>query len=147
MFGHTLFRNRPSKRLLKRRVAPIVERRHEVGDFLYGSECQFYEIGGVGFKLYHSENDRDFAYELQEYASEHGLGPDVYGKLDVRRKFGYFTEVAQEVEYFGHDEEQSLLRELSDIGMWHIDMKTENVGMLHGEIVVIDFGPLGARLQ
>lgn len=52
----------------------------------------------IGIKLSNNIEQRDSLYETQSKASQYGLGPEVYGKIDNiqyegKTYWGYFTEV------------------------------------------------------
>lgn len=132
----------------KRRLKKYLQKQSDKGNFASGIEARFFNINGVGIKLYHDEESCTHAYFYQFLAADHSLAPQVFEKINVRDVgFGFITEIAcTEIgDYWdiGSEECEILESELADIGIYHGDLHHENVGTIRGETVCIDFGPAG----
>jgi hypothetical protein len=108
-----------------------------------------------GFKLYNSELERDFSYDMQSRAALYGLGPNVLDKIQLGGRFGFITEAVTETlrdrnsnlvspwncETCGPPEYNKLIEDLRSNGMNSSDLCGFNVGyMPDGRLVCIDFG-------
>ena len=118
-----------------------------------GNDCWFMESNGVGLKFYDDEEDRDEAYELQEYLYTKSLAPETFNKgeaeftePDATRMYYYETEVAQtrqncdrpKSDYYGKFD--YLETQLLAVGVEFVDWIVGNVGFIGDRAVVIDCG-------
>lgn len=135
-------------RLEKKKIKRVISERNEKYQFSSGIEAKFFDVDGVGIKLYRRKESGRFARITQSFAAEHGLAPEVYERINVKGVgFGFVTEVADtSIEcWWDNDEDyaEELEEELSNISIFHGDLHAGNVGELDGNIVCIDFGPAG----
>ena len=139
----SLFKNSPSKRLLKKRVMPTVKR----GSSESGAECIFFRFETVGLKAYKMEYDRDHAHEHQSIAYDWGIAPEPFSKIEIphQNRFCYFTEIAEECVHLSYDEYDAIRDALAECGLQNTDLADRNCGYVNGELVVIDFGPIGSH--
>jgi hypothetical protein len=132
----------------KRRLKKHIQKLSRKGLFKCGIEARFFNINGVGIKLYDEEDASEYAFEQQSLAADHSLGPQVFEKINVSGVgFGFITEIAEtdDIEDYWEEfsEDHEMLEEaLADIGIYHGDLHYQNVGIIDGEIVCIDFGPV-----
>lgn len=114
-----------------------------------GRNCIFVSVSDkVGVKLYKTKIQRDICFKNQMKAAEHGLGPEVYGKI---KKFvykgivlyGYITEVVEIIDtdyYFSNKEKvQNLKYDIQWIGLYSGDFFEKNIGIKDGKLICIDF--------
>lgn len=126
---------------------------------LCGTECEFIPIDDdIGVKVYSTISERYSAYKQQKLAAEHGLGPEVYGTIDLKYGFGYITEIVEVPDCYQEngsycfiprdgnyyvDEQQELCAKLLLIGIKHEtinDIYVGNIGFKNGQVFFIDFG-------
>ena len=136
-----------------------------------GVSSQFFKLTPkIGLKLvycdYHETTKnadhkelRDIFYERQRTAAKHGLGPAVYGKIEVEingvTRYGFLTEIvkiykntwnydhkaAQEFKRFRTKHLEELRNNLLEkTGFEFIDAHVWNVGIKKKKLVCIDFG-------
>jgi hypothetical protein len=116
-----------------------------------------------GLKLFWYEEDRDYAFDLQSQAADHGLGPKV-GEIvnltvDCERPYGYITENVKvlsqsEINAYAVSKNRNFLRERKELygdlmnflGLSFNDLHIRNVGWKNGRYVCIDFGKEGIEL-
>lgn len=122
----------------------------------FGASCVFVRLSSeVGLKFYSSKSERNFAYRLQQRAAKLGIGPLVYGKVDladgieIRIKkigywcdkfiqYGYLTQIAKQkrVSYAAFN---TLGRKMRKHGFCTADVCDANVGFIGKKLVCIDF--------
>lgn len=122
-----------------------------------GSFNLFFRLNDqIGIKLTLNEEIRDKNYKRQQKASKIGLGPEVYGKMDVGYEgefyYGYFTEIVEVIEnvaskgdneYYKlkkqyQEELMELKEKLKDVFIFK-DNHLGNIGWKNGRMVCIDF--------
>lgn len=131
----------------------------------HGVTSMFYKITPkIGLKViygdFHSdcgnlESHRDEIYERQKLAAKYGLGPAVYGKIELEIdgeiRYGYLTEIVvikrgsykKKTNFINyHEDHIALLRsELKEkTGFYFFDCHSSNVGIKKKKLVCIDFG-------
>ena len=136
-------------KLSKRRLKKRIRRLNSKKLYKSGLEAKFFNINGVGIKLYDEKQDAEYAHENQSLAADNSLGPQVFEKINVKGiGFGFITEIADTSigDYWDINSEESktLEAELADIGIYHYDLHDGNVGRINGETVCIDFGPVSS---
>lgn len=118
-----------------------------------GGTARFYNIDGIGHKVFYCERSRDFSYKMQKLASLHGLGPKCHSRFIVhhpvegmqRAYWGFITEIAPDLwkapnrEYLTGDKHR-FLKKFQEKGFQLNDTHDGNFGLLNGRIVCIDFG-------
>jgi len=127
-----------------------------------GCACIFIQITDkIGAKFYAYRGKRDKCIENQKIAHKHGLGPEVFGSFEVseelapkrgrlRYKYCYLTEVAEtggalddwlDANFVSFREtEKYMMDAMENIGLTFFDFHDENIGLINGELVCIDFG-------
>lgn len=134
-----------------------------------GAMCIFVPItDSIGAKVYQTEEERDFAYNWQNKASDVNLGPEVHGTFEFVAEeslyndemdeaisagsilYGYLTEIVEiagniheDVDEFEDEHDEAitdLVRALRKIGFNFIDSHIHNLGFKDGRLICIDFG-------
>ena len=123
----------------------------------YGCSNIFFKLNNeIGVKATLKDYIRDENYEMQSLASDHNLGPLVYGKIDFEYQdltwYGYFTEVVETPtkDYLSKlseserddlvDKMNRLRVDLQDtIDFDFSDNHCGNIGYKKGKMVCIDF--------
>lgn len=113
-----------------------------------------------GIKIFVSEFNRDYTYNGQKLAHQHGLAPEIGEKFEVEidgcKHYGYITEcIVMTVRelfnddymdctrsgFYDTDEYINLMKALRNIGISTCDMHWANVGWMPDDrFVAIDFG-------
>lgn len=122
----------------------------------FGATCTFVRLSSdVGLKLYRSKSERNFAYKLQQKAAKFGIGPLVYGKVDLAEsiqattkkydclynrtlQYGYLTQIARQ-RRVSDDMFVTLGHKMRKHGFSTVDMVDSNVGYIKNKLVCIDF--------
>ena len=123
----------------------------------FGVSCVYFLLNKkVGAKLYKSKKVRDCAYNKQLYAAEHNLAPAVGDcfsldcfwiehvpcccpEIKYRKIHGYITQNVKIDSKKEHSEYSKLKYKLSEIGLLNEDLLNDNVGIVDGKLVCIDF--------
>lgn len=120
-----------------------------------GCDCQFYNIDGIGVKVYLDKKLRDHCYKWQKYASRFGLGPECHTRFECNGKYCFITEIVDIVrdgkffEKFETGKEyiewttskrKFLMDCLFAIGIELSDFHNGNWGFRGNDVVMIDFG-------
>ena len=118
----------------------------------------------IGIKGTMSEAERDGNYDRQSLAAKHGLGPEVFGKIDFEYKgkkvFAYFTEIVtvfndelstkEYIHFYRFHKENigGLCDELEEkIGFVFLDCHNGNTGIKNGKLICIDFDDSSNRFD
>ena len=125
------------------------------GDTPTGHVCRFFTIGEIGVKVYGEKHESaKRAYEIQERASQLGLGPAVgdYWEICLRLGagrhisiYGYLTQIADTSEYFEHWQCKELHADMKKHGFPDWDTFGGNVGTIDGKLVCLDFEPVSMK--
>ena len=115
-----------------------------------GCDCTFVKIGNSGMKIYREQKHRDRQFDLQGKFHKHGLAPQCWFSFDFKGPNGqtlyaYYSEVAETQDTLGYDRCRDLIARLRDrveneFGVKWGDHHADNVGVLNGADVIIDFG-------
>lgn len=131
----------------------VIESIAKTSPKLNGSFNLFFRINDtIGVKASLSESVRDNNFRRQELASDYGLGPEVYGKVEFnycgKKWYGYLTEVVNTFDdssdlsdKFDDADIDALCFELQElVGFNFIDNHEYNMGYTEdGRLVCIDF--------
>lgn len=119
--------------------------KRECDDYDEGMDCEYYEYGGMGYKLYKSAIKAHLAYLNQKKCAELGIAPPCYQfrKLSAKTS-GYITEVAMPCWDYGIvDEQTTVYKEVEGIldrhNITYEDIHEGNVGYYNNELVILDF--------
>lgn len=125
-----------------------------------GISCMFVNLkDGYGIKAFHKEATRDHSYKLQKIASFHGLGPKCNTVFDMPNqktyKWAFLTQVADKFnpgpEWHHVSSKESKYHQtwldLVAIGIVVYDAHGNNMGMIDGKPVCIDFGEPGQGVE
>lgn len=105
----------------------------------------------IAIKLCENKENRDNNYFYQELASMVGLGPDVYGKFEIKifnkTLYGYYTEIVKTFsshsdfakKYQNHNIDELGDKLKNEINYSSNDIFYGNVGEKDGRLVCIDF--------
>lgn len=130
------------------------------GDVKMGAYNRFVKVTErLGIKYNFSKEDRDALWYNQREAAKHGLGPEVYERIDFKNSFGvplygYFTEVVQVYDYEDYCEDfitimreqmSELCEQLDAIGFRFLDNHRGNVGVKNGKLICIDFDGISIK--
>ena len=121
----------------------------------YGASCMFVPISSTrGVKLYATKSECDFAFYMQQKASEKKLGPKVFEAFSIRTtpisrvnafgtritfRYGYVTQIAKPVKQLTDKKLKTLLKRLNKNGFSVDDIHYGNIGYLGHNLVCIDF--------
>jgi hypothetical protein len=128
-----------------------------------GCESVFVKLNNkVGLKLYSTQKERDFAYNLQNKVEKYSLAPTAYDKVSLddyeikwdedsncqlipRKKkkiYGYTTAVASKPNLSNrfYSKLENLIEQAKNHGLETCDIHEANVGYFNRRLVIIDFG-------
>lgn len=138
------------KYLSGRKIKGLVRKMNQDwNNYRSGVEAKFFNLGEFGVKIYEDRDSGESALRHQTLAAYFGLGPKVYRRINIAGMgFGFITEIADtsisESWDCQSDEYYELESALQEIGIYHDDLHRYNVGVIDGEYVCIDFGPISA---